>query len=96
MVTGCAGFIGQKVALELLNCGDKVIGLDNMNNYYDPTLKEWRLSILNKYPQFKFCKQNIIDFSGIEKIVFDNSSYGQVIKRGLGANNNMVMQNDLF
>lgn len=34
--------------------------------------------------------------SGIEKIVFDNSSYGQVIKRGLGANNNMVMQNDLF
>ena len=48
LITGNAGFIGQALALKLLNNGNKVIGLDNYNNYYDVKLKEDRLKILMK------------------------------------------------
>ena len=44
LVTGSAGFIGSAVSLRLLGRGDEVIGVDNHNNYYDPSLKEARLA----------------------------------------------------
>ena len=56
VVTGAAGFIGFHVSRILLERGDHVIGIDNMNDYYDVTLKEARLELLNKYPNFKFEK----------------------------------------
>ena len=56
MVTGCAGFIGWKVAHQLLELGRRVIGVDNINNYYDPALKRWRLKSLKAYPNFIFYK----------------------------------------
>ena len=52
LVTGSAGFIGFHVCLKLLKLGKKVIGLDNLNNYYDPDLKLSRLKILQKSKNF--------------------------------------------
>ncbi|MDP2277553.1 MAG: GDP-mannose 4,6-dehydratase, partial [Nitrospirota bacterium] len=45
-VTGCAGFIGCKVSEKLIEDGCSVVGIDNINDYYDPKLKEWRLGQL--------------------------------------------------
>jgi nucleoside-diphosphate-sugar epimerase len=49
LVTGCAGFIGWKVSEKLLNEGHEVIGVDNLNDYYDVKLKFYRLKLLKKY-----------------------------------------------
>jgi len=67
LLTGCAGFIGYHSARTLLERGDRIIGIDNLNNYYDPKLKEARLEILKKYPGFKFLKQNIEDDINIKE-----------------------------
>ncbi|HNZ52066.1 MAG: UDP-galactose-4-epimerase [Candidatus Diapherotrites archaeon ADurb.Bin253] len=61
LVTGAAGFIGFHTSKALLDRGDKVVGIDNLNSYYDPKLKLSRLDILKKYRNFKFYKQNIED-----------------------------------
>jgi nucleoside-diphosphate-sugar epimerase len=61
LVTGCAGFIGSKVSEKLLDNGYSVIGMDNMNDYYDPQLKEWRLNQLKvKSEEFKIRDQNLV------------------------------------
>ena len=54
LVTGAAGFIGFHVARQLLSEGRDVVGLDNLNNYYDPALKQSRLSILREQPAIPF------------------------------------------
>ena len=54
LVTGAAGFIGMHVCRQLLNRGDQVVGLDNLNDYYDPALKQARLEQLKGYDQFRF------------------------------------------
>ncbi len=59
LVTGCAGFIGFHFSLLLLKKGKKVIGVDNINNYYDQKLKRDRLKILKKYKNFLFFKIDI-------------------------------------
>jgi hypothetical protein len=56
LLTGAAGFIGFHTARRLLARGDEVVGLDNLNDYYDPTLKRARLSILEREPKFRFVK----------------------------------------
>ncbi|MEY0977862.1 NAD-dependent epimerase [Providencia rettgeri] len=61
LVTGCAGFIGFKICLRLLEEGNEVIGIDSVNNYYDINLKKARLDILEKYQQFNFSFMNIND-----------------------------------
>ncbi len=61
LVTGAAGFIGSHVALRLLERGDEVVGVDNLNDYYDPALKVARLERLQKYPAFRFEKLDIAD-----------------------------------
>lgn len=61
LVTGAAGFIGFHIAQRLLSEGRKVVGLDNVNSYYDPRLKEARLDILGKHPKFTFVKLDLID-----------------------------------
>lgn len=68
LVTGCAGFIGMHVAKILLNRGDQVIGIDNLNNYYDPTLKLARLEQLKPYTNFHFIKGDIADRTLIEDL----------------------------
>ncbi len=61
LLTGSAGFIGYHTALRLLERGDEVVGLDNMNPYYDPTLKEARLALLKQHKGFTFLKGDILD-----------------------------------
>ena len=65
LVTGAAGFIGFHVARRLLEQGKPVVGLDNLNSYYDPTLKDARLAALAKLPGFEFVKLDLADRAGI-------------------------------
>ncbi len=61
LVTGAAGFIGFHVAQRLLSAGRQVVGLDSVNDYYDPALKEARLDILKSQPKFTFVKSDLVD-----------------------------------
>lgn len=65
LVTGCAGFIGMHTCLRLLARGDDVIGLDNLNDYYDVRLKEDRLALLRQFDGFSFHKLDMTDQSGV-------------------------------
>lgn len=67
-ITGAVGFIGYHVCLKLLNSGEHVIGIDNINNYYDPALKEARLSNLQKFENFHFFKVDICNFDKLQEI----------------------------
>ena len=51
LVTGAAGFIGFHLILKLLSRGDEIIGIDNLNDYYDPLLKQSRLNEIAKHPK---------------------------------------------
>jgi UDP-glucuronate 4-epimerase len=68
LVTGAAGFIGFHTARLLLERGDEVVGLDNLNAYYDPALKQGRLDILNDYPQFRFVKADVADREAMQTL----------------------------
>lgn len=68
LVTGAAGFIGSKVAEFLLEQGYYVIGLDNLNDYYDTTLKYWRLEKLQMISNFTFYKLDIENYEGLNII----------------------------
>ena len=68
LVTGVAGFIGFHVATRLLARGDTVVGLDNINAYYDVRLKEARLSQLRDYERFRFVKRDLADQSGMSEL----------------------------
>lgn len=66
LVTGVAGFIGSHVARALLARGDRVVGLDNVNDYYDVRLKEARLALLAGQPDFSLHRLDIADRTGME------------------------------
>ncbi|MBT4383177.1 MAG: SDR family NAD(P)-dependent oxidoreductase, partial [Candidatus Marinimicrobia bacterium] len=66
IVTGAAGFIGLHLAKSLLNDGYTVLGIDNMNDYYDPSLKQARLNQLTKYSEFSFAKIDIADLKQLD------------------------------
>ncbi|MBN4073780.1 MAG: capsular biosynthesis protein CpsI [Gammaproteobacteria bacterium] len=78
LVTGAAGFIGFHVARYLLERGDEVVGLDNLNDYYDVALKEARLDILKDYDSFLFYKLDLADREGISSL-FQKESFHRVI-----------------
>ncbi|MFN0047046.1 MAG: SDR family NAD(P)-dependent oxidoreductase [Sphingorhabdus sp.] len=73
IVTGAAGFIGHAVAHRLLARGEKVIGVDIVNDYYDPALKEARLATFDGRDNFDFVRMDIADAEGMAKLVRDNS-----------------------
>ena len=68
LVTGAAGFIGAALSLRLLERGDEVVGIDNLNDYYDINLKIARLERLKGYEKFKFIKVDISDRQAIEAL----------------------------
>ena len=93
LVTGSAGFIGSYVCRSLLMRGDEVVGLDNINAYYDVDLKYGRLSVLginleeiswykftssNVYPQFSFVRMNLEDRQAMQ-MLFANGAFDIVI-----------------
>src|ERR1700752_1686283 len=65
LLTGAAGFIGFHVAKALLERGDRVVGIDNLNDYYDVQLKEARLAMLRAHPGFVFAKLDVADRDGV-------------------------------
>jgi len=72
LVTGAAGFIGSALALKLLERGDTVHGVDNLNDYYDVTLKKARLERLSTREKFSFEKLDIADRAGMESLFARN------------------------
>ena len=73
LVTGAAGFIGSHLCQRLLARGDQVVGLDNLNDYYDVSLKENRLKLLTDKENFIFVKCDIADRSAMEKLFAENN-----------------------
>ena len=71
IVTGAAGFIGSHVALRLLERGDEVVGLDNLNAYYDVRLKEARLARFSHLGKFSFVKAGIEDSAAVNRVFAD-------------------------
>jgi UDP-glucuronate 4-epimerase len=78
LLTGAAGFIGFHTAKKLLARGDEVVGLDNLNDYYDPNLKRARLSILERETKFRFVKMDLADKGGM-KALFAREKFPRVI-----------------
>lgn len=78
LVTGAAGFIGFHLSRRLLERGDEVLGLDNVNDYYDPTLKEARLKILSSYEHFSFERIDLADRENMDR-VFGENSFDRVV-----------------
>jgi UDP-glucuronate 4-epimerase len=79
LVTGAAGFIGFHVSQALLQRGETVIGLDVLNHYYDVRLKETRLQMLKKYPQFSFVKLDIAHVTEMQEFFQKHPEIDQVV-----------------
>ena len=77
LITGAAGFIGSHLCLKLLELGHQIIGVDNLNNYYDIKLKQDRLKLIKDYAKnngkkFKFIKTDISKNQMMKKIFSNN------------------------
>jgi UDP-glucuronate 4-epimerase len=92
LVTGAAGFIGYHVAQRLLSAGRAVVGVDNVNDYYDPKLKEARLDILGRYPNFTFVKFDLADRAAT-KLFFAQHRFSVVIHLAAQAGVRYSLQN---
>lgn len=78
LVTGAAGFIGYYLARKLLEAGHEVVGLDNLNDYYDVSLKQARLDQLTPFAGFRFIRQDLADRQGMAAL-FASESFDQVV-----------------
>jgi UDP-glucuronate 4-epimerase len=79
LVTGAAGFIGHTVSLELLKRGDTVIGVDNLNDYYDVSLKEARLARISGNKNFTFARTDIADKGAMEALAAANPDISHMV-----------------
>jgi UDP-glucuronate 4-epimerase len=78
LVTGAAGFIGSTTAQHLLSRGDEVVGLDNLNDYYDVNLKKARLARLTVQPRFRFELLDLADRQGMDRL-FARERFDRVV-----------------
>src|SRR4029077_18560451 len=69
LVTGCGGFIGSRVTELLLERGNRVVGIDNLNDAYDVRVKEWRLARLRGPPDLTFARLDITDRAAISDLL---------------------------
>ncbi len=92
LLTGAAGFIGMHVCERLLARGDEVVGVDDLNDYYDVSLKEARLARLQPHPRFRFVRVNIADRTAIAKL-FDEEKPSHVINLAAQAGVRYSLQN---
>ena len=84
LVTGAAGFVGSFAAQRFLARGDEVVGLDNLNDYYDVRLKEARLARLQAQPGFRFVKLDLADQAGMAAL-FEREKFRRVVHLGAQA-----------
>lgn len=94
LVTGVAGFIGFHVAERLLTAGHQVVGIDNLNDYYDVNLKLARLKLLEPHEQFTFIKLDLADREGIAQL-FRDQAFERVIHLGAQAGVRYSLDNPL-
>jgi UDP-glucuronate 4-epimerase len=92
LVTGAAGFIGYHVSERLLAMGRRVVGVDNLNDYYDPTLKEARLARLRSHENFEFQRLDVADGPGLRQL-FDREGFGGVVHLAAQAGVRYSLQN---
>lgn len=92
LLTGAAGFIGMTTALRLLARGDEVVGLDNLNDYYDVTLKESRLARLTPSANFRFAKLDVADRESVADL-FATEKFDRVIHLAAQAGVRYSLQN---
>ncbi|MFN9879108.1 MAG: GDP-mannose 4,6-dehydratase, partial [Planctomycetota bacterium] len=92
LVTGCAGFIAAKTAEFLLEAGHDVVGVDNLNDYYDVTLKEHRLAGLLPRHGFTFEKLDIEDLAGVSRL-FAQHEFSAVLNLAARAGVRYSMEN---
>ncbi len=92
LVTGAAGFIGMTTSLRLLARGDEVVGLDNLNDYYEVSLKENRLARLTPHANFRFVKLDVADRAGMEAL-FAAEKFDRVIHLAAQAGVRYSLQN---
>jgi UDP-glucuronate 4-epimerase len=92
LVTGAAGFIGYFTAKRLLDRGDEVVGVDNLNDYYDPALKRARLDLLRAYDAFRFVKLDLADRAGVAGL-FAEGAFERVIHLGAQAGVRYSLEN---
>jgi len=94
LVTGAAGFIGYHVAERLLAAGHQVVGIDNLNDYYDVGLKMARLDLLANRPNFQFIKLDLADREGMATL-FAEHKFQRVIHLGAQAGVRYSLENPL-
>ena len=92
LVTGCAGFIGMHVAERLLERGDEVVGIDNLNDYYDPALKMARLARLQPYAQFSFERLDVAQTRSVADL-FAAERFARVVHLAAQAGVRYSLQN---
>ena len=92
LVTGCAGFIGFHLAKRLSEAGETVIGIDNINDYYDPALKTARLDILGSNQNFTFLKLDLADRAGMQSL-FERFRFPVVVHLAAQAGVRYSLQN---
>jgi UDP-glucuronate 4-epimerase len=92
LITGAAGFIGFHVARQLLSDGRTVVGIDNINDYYDPRLKEARLDLLKTDPKFSFAKLDLKDRAAT-KSLFERHRFPAVVHLAAQAGVRYSIQN---
>ena len=95
LISGAAGFIASRVCEMLLEKGEEVIGLDNMNDYYDIRLKEYRLEKLQKFPNFTFYKADIENLDEL-KTIFEAHQFRSVFNLAARAGVRYSMENPLI
>ena len=92
LLTGAAGFIGAATAQRLLERGDTVVGLDSLNDYYDPALKHSRLELLRPHTNFRFIKLDVADRAGMAQL-FASEGFDRVVHLAAQAGVRYSLQN---